>query len=87
MPHSLVAVSHRNAALHISGPEAATVLNAGCPLDLHKAEFPPGMCTRTLLAKAPIILWRTALPLFYMSTWRSFMPYAWDFLIEARTRL
>lgn len=87
MPHAFVDVSHRNTALHISGSEAAAVLNAGCPLDLHAASFPVNMCTRTILAKAPVILWRAAPQLFYVGTWRSFMPYVWDFLVEARTRL
>jgi sarcosine oxidase subunit gamma len=87
IPHALVAIGHRNAALRISGPASAAVLNAGCPLDLHETAFPVGMCTRTLLAKAPVILWRTGQQHFYLSAWRSFMPYIWDYLVEARTRL
>jgi sarcosine oxidase subunit gamma len=86
-PHALVSVGHRNVALDISGPCAALVLNGGCPLDLRQSSFPAGMCTRTLLAKAPVILWRTAAETFYLGTWRSFAPYVWDFLLEARTRL
>ncbi|MFX8747406.1 sarcosine oxidase subunit gamma family protein, partial [Acinetobacter baumannii] len=58
-PHSLVDVSHRNTAIQIAGPAAADVLNAGCPLDLRLDAFPVGMCTRTLFAKAEIVLWRT----------------------------
>jgi heterotetrameric sarcosine oxidase gamma subunit len=45
------------------------------------------MCTRTVLAKAPIILWRKAADRFNIHVWRSFGPYVHDFLIEARTRL
>ena len=85
--HYLVSVSHRNTALEVSGTHAARVLNAGCPLDLDEAAFPIGMCTRTVLAKAPIVLWRTAPDSFYVSVWRSFALYVWDFLVEARTRL
>src|SRR5205807_404202 len=59
LPHSLVDVSHRQTALAVSGPEAATLLAAGCPLDLDTSAFPVGMCTRTMLAKAEIVLWRT----------------------------
>lgn len=81
-PHSLVAVGHRSAALEISGPRAATVLNGGCPLDL--AEFPVGMCTRTILAKAEIVLWRTAPQTFHIEVWRSYAAYVWRFLEGAR---
>jgi len=86
-PHALVGVGHRNAALDVGGRRAADMLNAGCPLDLDLAAFPVGFCTRTILAKAPILLWRTAPEDFVLGAWRSFMPYIWDFLSEARTRL
>jgi sarcosine oxidase subunit gamma len=83
MPHSVVDVSHRNAALELTGPRAATALNAGCPLDLHPTSFPTGMCTRTLLAKAEIVLWRTGPQRFHVETWRSFADYVWRFLEQA----
>jgi sarcosine oxidase subunit gamma len=86
-PHALVNISHRNAGLEIVGPHAATLLAAGCPLDLHASAFPTAMCARTILAKAEIILWRTAAERFHLDVWRSFVPYVWDFLIEARARL
>src|SRR5262249_33587283 len=54
--HSLVDVSHRDAALILSGAKAAAALNAGCPLDLHPSIFMVGMCARTLLGKAQIVL-------------------------------
>ncbi len=87
LPHALVNVGHRNVALQLTGPDAAIVLNAGCPLDLDATAFPQGMCTRTVLAKAQIILWRRAAEDFYISAWRSFAPYVWDYLVEARSRL
>jgi sarcosine oxidase subunit gamma len=83
LPHSLVDISHRQAALALSGPDAASVLNAGCPLDLDPSAFPVGMCTRTVLAKAEIVLWRTAAQSFHVEAWRSFLPYVWAFLAEA----
>src|SRR5204862_236244 len=48
LPHSLVDVSHRQSALALSGPQATTLLAAGCPLDLDVGPFPVGMCTRTI---------------------------------------
>jgi sarcosine oxidase subunit gamma len=83
LPHSLVDVSHRQTALEISGPHAAAVLNAGCPLDLAPAAFPVGMCTRTVLAKAEIVLWRTGNDIFHIEVWRSFAPYISRLLDEA----
>jgi len=84
IPHALVAVGHRNGGLEISGPAAATVLNGGCPLDLDPEAFPVGMCTRTILAKAEIVLWRTGPEVFHIEVWRSFASYVWLYLDEAR---
>jgi sarcosine oxidase subunit gamma len=82
--HSLVDISHRHAALAIAGPEAANVLNAGCPLDLGVRAFPTGTATRTLLGKAEIILMRTGDgPEFRVEFGRSFASYVRAFLAEA----
>jgi sarcosine oxidase, subunit gamma len=83
LPHSLVDVSHRQVGLEIAGPHAADILNSGCPLDLDRAAFPIGMCTRTVLAKAEIVLWRTASEVFRIEVWRSFTDYVVRFLNEA----
>jgi len=82
LPHSLVDVSHRQTALEASGPHATVLLNAGCPLDLDPSAFPVGMCTRTILAKAEIVLWRTSRDVFHVEVWRSFADYATRFLAE-----
>lgn len=82
-PHSLVDVSHRQVGIEISGPAATAALNAGCPLDLGEGAFPVGMCTRTVLAKAEIVLWRTAPETFRVEVWRSFADYVWSYLEEA----
>jgi sarcosine oxidase, subunit gamma len=82
LPHSLVEVSHRQIALEVSGPHAAFVLNAGCPLELDLGAFPVGMCTRTVLAKAEIVLWRTDEDGFHVEVWRSFASYVTEFLAE-----
>ena len=82
-PHSLVDVSHRQVALAIDGPHASTVLAAGCPLDLDPSAFPVGMCTRTVLAKAEIVLWRCADDGFQLEVWRSFAAYVSGVIAEA----
>ena len=87
LPHSIVDVSHRQLAIEVCGPTAQTLLNAGCPLDLHISSFPIGMCTRTLLGKADIVLWRTDADTFHVEVWRSFADYAARFLAEASREL
>ena len=87
LPHSLVDVSHRQTAFEVSGPDAALLLNAGCPLDLDDSAFPVGMCTRTVLAKAEIVLWRTGQDVFHVEVWRSFADYVSSFLAEVAREL
>jgi sarcosine oxidase subunit gamma len=82
IPHSLVNVGHRQFALELRGPHAATILNGACPLDLDLAEFPVGMCTRTVYAKADIVLWRTERETFHVEVWRSFAAYVTGLLDE-----
>jgi sarcosine oxidase, subunit gamma len=83
LAHSLVDVSHRQVALEVSGSDARALLAAGCPLDLDSCTFPVGMCTRTLLGKAEIVLWRIGAEAFRLEVWRSFAPYVSAFLAEA----
>ncbi len=83
IPHSLVDVSQRQVAWQWSGPDASAILNSGCPLDLDPAEFPPGMCTRTILGKAQIVLWRKAAEEYHLEIWRSYSDYVREFLLDA----
>jgi sarcosine oxidase, subunit gamma len=87
MSYSLVDISQRQMALHVGGARVTELLNAGCPLDLHLQAFPVGMCTRTLLAKAPIVLWRTAAEEFHLEVWRSLAPYVQQLLHEVALEL
>jgi sarcosine oxidase, subunit gamma len=80
LPHALVDVSHREAAFLVRGPAAALAINAGCPLDLRLTAFPTGACTRTLLGKAEIVLWRRASELFHIEAPRSVAAYVREFL-------
>jgi sarcosine oxidase subunit gamma len=81
-PHALVDISHRQFAFELRGPHAATILSGACPLDLDLAQFPVGMCTRTVLAKADITLWRTRADVFHLEVWRSFAGYVTGVLNE-----
>lgn len=83
IPHSLVDVSQRQVALQLRGPDASELLNSGCPLDLDPEQFPPGMCTRTVIGKAEAVLWRKAAAEYHLEVWRSFAGYVVDWLREA----
>ena len=82
VPHALVDISHRQTGFALSGRLSASTLNAGCPLDLSIEAFPVGMCTRTVLGKAEIVLWRTAEEIFHVEVWRSFQRYTEELLRE-----
>ncbi|MDE2261370.1 MAG: sarcosine oxidase subunit gamma, partial [Gammaproteobacteria bacterium] len=45
--------------------------------------FPVDMCTRTVFAKAQIVLWRTGPETFRVETGRSFAPYVTKILALA----
>lgn len=83
LAHSLVEVSQRQVAWLLSGTRVGELLSSGCPLDLDPAAFPPGMCTRTLLGKAEIVIWRTGADAFHLEVWRSFADYVLAWLREA----
>ncbi|MEA2738382.1 MAG: sarcosine oxidase, subunit alpha [Acetobacteraceae bacterium] len=83
-PASIVDVSHRSRTLEITGTRAAWCLNAFCALDLDLHAFPVGMCTRTRLGKAEVVLWRIAPEVFHLDVARSTVPYVWACLEEAR---
>ena len=82
--HSLVDISHRQVALSVTGPEARDLLASGCPLDLAPESYPVGMCTRTLFAKAEVVLWRRSAEEYHLETGRSFSGYVLGWLREAQ---
>lgn len=84
--HSAVDVSHRNVAIAVVGGKAAATVNSGCPQDLSLEAFPVGACSRTILGKSEIVLYRPAADSFRVECWRSFSDYVFTHLSEgART--
>ena len=82
-PHALVDVSERSDALIVSGARATALLNTQIFLDLDEAAFPLGTATRTLFAKAEIVLWRVGPDRFMIECWNSFVPYVEELLCES----
>jgi sarcosine oxidase subunit gamma len=87
LSYSLVDVGHRQCALQVSGPQALGALSAGCPLDLDETAFPLGMCTRTVFAKAEVVLWRIAADGFRVEVARSFAAYVAQFMADVMREL
>ena len=85
--HSLVDISQRQISFELHGPHAGSLLNAQCALDLALESFPVGMCTRTVFAKAEIVLWRKAADCFHVEVWRSFADYLLTLLREVSHEL
>lgn len=81
--HSAVDVSHRNAAILVSGKGARATLQAGCPQNLGDQAFAVGAATRTVLGKIEVVIVRTGESDFRVECWRSFSDYAFTFLSEA----
>lgn len=54
---------------------------------LSREPFPVGSCTRTLVGKASVTLSRVDIETFHIDVRRSFVPYAWQFIDEARREL
>jgi sarcosine oxidase subunit gamma len=81
--HSATDISHRNTAILIKGRGAAAAINGGCPQDLSIAAIPVRASSRAVLAKADLVLLRTAEDAFRVECWRSFAPYVSGLLTEA----
>jgi sarcosine oxidase subunit gamma len=86
-PHSLVDVSHRQVALDLRGAHGEWLLAAACPLPLDPAALPVDACTRTIFAKAGIVLWRTAADALRVEVARSYCRYVVDLLGEIAREL
>ncbi|MDX2204419.1 MAG: sarcosine oxidase subunit gamma family protein [Hyphomicrobiaceae bacterium] len=76
----VVDVGERSFGIVLAGARVEEVLASGCPLDLAAAAFPVGMCTRTILGKAEVMLWRTGPERFRLEAGRSFAPYVTELI-------
>jgi sarcosine oxidase, subunit gamma len=82
--HAVVVVSDRLTGIAVDGQRSREILNAGCPLDLHRRAFAPGTVARTLLGKVAVVLHRPEDDdRFELHVNGSLAPYAWRFLENA----
>lgn len=70
--------------IEIGGPQARTLLEKGCGLDLHPRAFTAGCCAQTVFAGLPVILDQiSAAPSYRLFVRRSAARWLCDWLIDA----
>ncbi|MEU1539228.1 sarcosine oxidase subunit gamma family protein [Actinacidiphila glaucinigra] len=84
---SVTDVSAQRTTLLVSGPRARDLLAHGCSLDLHPEVFGPGVCARTALARAQVVLVarEETRAGFWVLVHSSFAGYLTDWLLDAAT--
>ncbi|HKS89264.1 MAG TPA: sarcosine oxidase subunit gamma family protein [Stellaceae bacterium] len=81
---AVVDLSASRIALEIAGPQARTLLEKGCGLDLHPRAFVAGCCAQTLFAKLPVIIDQlSTAPLYRLFVRRSAASWLAAWLIDA----
>ncbi len=85
MRHATVVIlSASRAIIEIEGPQARTLLQKGCGIDLHPRVFGPGQCAQTVFAKLPVIIDQlSAAPLYRLFVRRSAARWLAEWLIDA----
>lgn len=82
-PGAVVDVSANRTILEVSGPSARSVLNKGCPTDLHPRAFGPGSAVTTTLGPVPVLLWQVDVATYRLLPRSSFADYTARWLIDA----
>ncbi|GAB3161826.1 sarcosine oxidase subunit gamma [Myceligenerans halotolerans] len=76
-------VSANRTVIELAGPRARTVLEKGCPVDLHPRSFEPGRAVATTLARVPVLLWQTGHDAYRVLPRSSFADYVARWLVDA----
>ena len=83
-PAMVTDLSSSRAIIEITGPQARTLLEKDCGLDLHPRTFAPGCCAQTLFARLPVILDQlSAAPAYRLLVRRSSARWLARWLIDA----
>lgn len=80
---TVIDVSANRTVLELSGEAARSVLEKGCPLDLHPRSFTIGAAVGTTLARVPLLLWRTEPDTYRLMPRPSFADYVARWLLDA----
>ena len=82
-PGSATDLSANRTTFVLRGPSARSVLEKGCPLDLHPRAFAVGTAYLTLIGKIPVILWKIADEEFWILPRSSFADFLGRWLLDA----
>ena len=81
---ALFDVTASRVAWTIAGPQAATVLAKGCPLDFHPRAFGEGACAQSVFGHVNALFYRRAAStVFTLMVARSLARDAWHFLCQS----
>jgi sarcosine oxidase subunit gamma len=82
-PGLVLDVSANRTVLELTGPRARSVLEKGCPVDLHPRVFGPGSAVSTSLARMPLLLWQTGETSYRLLPRSSFADYVARWVLDA----
>ncbi len=82
-PGSAVDVSANRTVLELSGPSARSVLEKGCPVDLHPRVFGPGRAVATTVGPVAVVLWQVGRMSYRLFPRSSFADYLARWLLDA----
>ena len=83
-----VDVTDSRSLICLSGPSAHSVLEKGCPLDLHLNTFPVNSCSQSVIGQASVLIHRLQEHTTMNDLWEiyvelSFTSYLWSWLLDA----
>ena len=75
-PAQVLDLSANRTVIELAGPGARSVLEKGCPADLHPRSFPDDTAILTSLARVPVVVWKLETDLFRVVPRASFADVA-----------
>jgi sarcosine oxidase subunit gamma len=82
-PAQILDLSANRTVIEVTGPRARSVLEKGCPADLHPRSFTEGMAIVTSLARVPLLVWKVEADVFRVVPRASFAQYVAAWLLDA----
>jgi sarcosine oxidase subunit gamma len=80
---AVVDLSANRTLLELSGPAARSVLEKGCPVDLHPRAFEADRAVATTLARVPLLLWQSGPDTYRLLPRSSMAQYVASWLLDA----
>lgn len=82
-PAQVLDLSANRTVIEVTGPGARSVLEKGCPADLHPRAFTNGTAILTSLARVPVLLWKLDADRFRVLPRASLAQYVAVWLLDA----